>query len=311
MKALRVLLSEIVDYAGLFPPAGLEMVPAADCFARYREHPERHMLGRFVVPLGRLEELAEAAAPHLRESSSSDGAGSAESNPWPLSVLAPPTGQGALQLASFRSEGLLPTAVEAKVSAPEQITEADLAFDPTLELFFEFPLDLDPKPFAAAVAAASERCRGKIRTGGITADAIPTPAVVADFLIACARVGAPFKATAGLHHPLRGTYRLTYEDGSPQGAMYGYLNVFLAAALLFRGPWASQSFEASRRKALVEELLVETEPNAFTFENEGVAWRQWQLDLEQIEAARRDFARSFGSCSFEEPVDDLAALELT
>ncbi|MCS6866530.1 MAG: hypothetical protein RMJ56_00410 [Gemmataceae bacterium] len=135
-------------------------------------------------------------------------------------------------------------------------------------------------------------CLAKLRTGGIQPDAIPSVAVVADFLRACAQRQLAFKATAGLHHPLRGEYALTYADDSPRAVMHGFLNLFLAAAFLWHG------------KNAIEPLLEETDPAAFRFDD-SAHWRDWSLDAAQIEAARRHFAHAFGSCSFEEPVHDL------
>lgn len=133
--------------------------------------------------------------------------------------------------------------------------------------------------------------RAKIRTGGITADAFPTPESVAGFIRACKETGVPFKATAGLHHPLRCVRPLTYEPNSAVGTMHGFLNVFLAAAM-------TEDAEA---------ILRETDPKAFTFDDEGASWRERRVSVEELRKMR-ELAISFGSCSFEEPIDDLKEL---
>jgi hypothetical protein len=82
--------------------------------------------------------------------------------------------------------------------------------------------------------------------------------------------------------------------------MFGFLNVFLAAAFLEHGMgWAD---------ALA--LLQETAPEAFRFEEEGVSWRSQRLDDAELRHTRRRIAMAFGSCSFQEPIDDLHALGL-
>lgn len=134
--------------------------------------------------------------------------------------------------------------------------------------------------------------RAKIRTGGITPDAFPAVANVAEFIRACKAKGVAFKATAGLHHPLRCVKPLTYEPNAPLGTMHGFLNVFLAAAL----PDQANA------------VLAETDPEAFAFDDDGAWWRGHRVSTEEIIAMRRDFATSFGSCSFEEPIADLRAL---
>jgi hypothetical protein len=124
--------------------------------------------------------------------------------------------------------------------------------------------------------------------------------VLARFIQACADAGVPFKATAGLHHPLRGKYRLTYEAGSPHGMMFGFLNVFLAAALARTGLTA-------RELAM---LLEESDATAFAFTESGASWRGRNVSRTEISAVRHHVALSFGSCSFREPVDDLRSLGL-
>lgn len=145
-----------------------------------------------------------------------------------------------------------------------------------------------------ALLDAIARCglRAKIRTGGVTADAFPPIGDVASFLRACKAAGVAFKATAGLHHPLRCLEPLTYASDAPTGTMHGFLNVFLAAAMLDRA----------------DEILAEEDPRAFAFSDEGAWWRGDQVSTAELRAMRRDFATSFGSCSFEEPISDLREL---
>ena len=140
----------------------------------------------------------------------------------------------------------------------------------------------------------------KVRTGGLTPDAIPSSEQLADFLLAAAARKLPFKATAGLHHPVRSVRALTYAPDSPRATMHGFLNVFAAAAFAWHG---------AERIALID-LLNETDADAFGLTSKTLEWRGLHLSAEQIADARRNFAHSFGSCSFEEPIGDLRALEL-
>ena len=78
--------------------------------------------------------------------------------------------------------------------------------------YFELPIDADPAPLAGG------RGRAKVRTGGLTPEAFPAPADLARFLYRCAKARVPFKATAGLHHPIRSMQRCTYEPDSPDRA---------------------------------------------------------------------------------------------
>ena len=102
------------------------------------------------------------------------------------------------------------------------------------------------QPRLAVLSAAG--ARAKVRTGGVTEGAFPASHALARFIQSCADAGVPFKATAGLHHPLRGEYRLTYEPGSPHGMMFGFLNVFLAAAFARDRPHAEGTGAPARGK---------------------------------------------------------------
>lgn len=137
----------------------------------------------------------------------------------------------------------------------------------------------------------------KIRTGGVKPEAIPSPKDVAAFIIACAERRLPFKATAGLHHPIRAEYALTYETNAPRAVMHGFLNVLMAAAFAWQG------------EKNIEAIIAETDASAFTFDG-GAKWRGLELTAEQIKDARDNFMHSIGSCSFDEPVLELQALGL-
>jgi hypothetical protein len=141
-------------------------------------------------------------------------------------------------------------------------------------------------------ALARHGLRAKIRTGGVTTDAFPAIGDVTKFLHACKAAGVAFKATAGLHHPLRCVKALTYANDAPTGTMHGFLNVFLAAALLDHA----------------DAILAEDAPAAFEFDDDGVSWRGHRVSTDAMRTMRREFATSFGSCSFEEPIGDLRAL---
>jgi hypothetical protein len=171
-----------------------------------------------------------------------------------------------------------------------------------LAVYAELPLGDPAAALDGLLAAVRDAgARAKVRTGGVTASAFPDAADLVRFMDACRRAGVPFKATAGLHHPLRAEYRLTYEPDAPTGTMYGFLNVFLAAALLCAG--------ASLPEA--EAILTERDPAALRFDDGGVEWRGIRLTTDALRAAREAGAVvAFGSCSFREPVDDLRALGL-
>ena len=139
---------------------------------------------------------------------------------------------------------------------------------------------------------AYHHLRAKIRTGGLTPDAFPSSVDIADFLRKCASWGVAFKATAGLHHPVRCVRALTYEPNAPTGAMHGFVNLFMAAAILPRA----------------EAILSDDDAGAFAFDDDTASWRGHAVLTDDLARLRDGFAISFGSCSFEEPVADLKEL---
>jgi len=140
-------------------------------------------------------------------------------------------------------------------------------------------------------------CYAKIRTGGVKPEAIPSTKEVTAFIVACAERRLPFKATAGLHHPIRAEYALTYESDAPRAVMHGFLNVLMAAAFAWQG------------ERNIEAIVAETDPAAFSFD-EQAKWRGLALNAEIVKDVRNNFIHSIGSCSFDEPVHELQALGL-
>ena len=54
MGTIDLFMRQIVDYAGLFPPASLPLDEALGEFHDYQSHSRSGYLGRFVMPLDRL-----------------------------------------------------------------------------------------------------------------------------------------------------------------------------------------------------------------------------------------------------------------
>ena len=288
----RALLEGLVDYAGLFPPAALSMEDAAAEYARWRRSPEAWMLGRFVLPAARLRDLGRDADAHLPE----PGAG----EPWRLSALvgADVHGDSSLVSSFNRSHAgrAVVDAVELKAASPQDAEASLEALPSGLTAFVEVPLDGDLGGLLATLRRRG--ARAKARTGGVVPDAIPDPADLARFVAAGAAASVPWKATAGLHHPIRAERALTYEPESPRAVMHGFLNVFAAAAFAGAGAPAAD----------LEAALREEDPAAFRLDEDGLSWRRLRVATAELARSRRDVASSFGSCSFAEPVADLRSL---
>lgn len=287
-EALFTLLAEAVDYAGLFPPAALDMRAAVAEYAAHRDEPNAWMLGRFVLPASRLDEWAREAPPTV------------EGNPWPLSVLAPafdPSLRDAIVAFNQRERGRAAIdTVETRATTPREMPSASLTSG--VAIFVEIPIGDDPANLLDAIRGAG--VRAKVRTGGTTPDAFPSAGQVARFIRRCVERDIIFKATAGLHHPLRAEYRLSYADGAPQGTMFGFLNVLLATMI---------AREGGAQKDVVA-ALEERDPGAVSATDEAVIWRGRAFRNASLRAGRTRSITGFGSCSFNEPVADLRTLGL-
>jgi len=313
-------MSGLIDYAGLFPPAKLPMDKAVANYAKYLASPEAWMLGRFILPVSRIEEFRKAAAgllPTREEREDGEWAG------WPISAIADgDLDENLDSVFAFNAQHAEPRNGLAVIDAIEIKVPAESDSDPTpsgrfiddalgimaegVYPFFELPVQgakgaAAPDLRGCIAALAGEDAGAKVRTGGVTPDAIPPTRAVAEFIVACHAADVPFKATAGLHHAVRSDQPLTYEPNCPRAVMHGFLNVFVAAAMV-------QAFRIDAKNAA--RILEETDARKFLMDEGTISWGPGRLDIEQVQRARDTFALSYGSCSFDEPVGELKALGL-
>jgi len=289
---VRALMRRLVDYAGLFPPAALSMEEAARRYAAHLSSPEAWMLGRFVVPVERLSELADAAMPYA------DQGGDA----WRLSALvgADPAGAGP-RIRAFNTAHrgrFIVDVVECRAVSAGSVSASIGALPGELRIFVELPLLDDPRAMLLEIRTAG--AWAKMRTGGVSADAFPSAREIGRFIARAAELYIPFKATAGLHHPVCGEYPLTYAEDAPRARMFGFLNIFTAAVFA----------QLHLHEHVLEEIVSEAEPTAFQFGDFGLEWRGRTATARQVTSARSSLGLAFGSCSFQEPLDGLRALGL-
>jgi hypothetical protein len=288
--SLRNLLIEIIDYAGLFPPSNVGMTSAVQNYASYLGSENAWMLGRFILPVSRLEEFSNEA-----ESLFAD-------KMWRLSVIAdenlPETLDKIADFNKVKSGKVLIDMLEVKVTSADEINRASKIIPRDLITYFELPLQEIMTDLMIALAMTKNRA--KLRTGGITKDAFPNSADIIKFMRVCIAANVPFKATAGLHHPLRCVKPLTYEQNAENGVMHGFLNLFLSACYL----------RQNLNNSFVFNLMNETDGKNFEFADEGILWKENAIATGTIAATRLKNAISFGSCSFLEPIEDLVSLNI-
>ena len=299
--SLQALLAQSIDYAGMFPPCSLALEPALQNQAKYVRSNLAWMLSAFVLPVEQFD-----AAKQLFWLFD-------PLHPLRVAALGPKTGNAAAFIQALEEadeairslsrynvdlvsishlEMFLPDDVDPALLKEVRSIVGDLAVfweaspdraEQTIALPAEFDSDADSATFGY-----------KLRTGGVTAGAFPTSTQIARALVTPATHQLPIKFTAGLHHPIR-----QFRD-EVQTKMHGFLNVLGAAVLAAEHQWDAH-------QATI--MLEDEEADSFSFVDDFFAWRECRIDVERLRY-RRKFVASFGSCSFDEPREDLRALNL-
>lgn len=299
--SLQALLDQAIDYAGMFPPCALALEPALRNQATYVRSSETWMLNGFVLPV----EQFDAARQFLSEFDSQ--------HPLRVAALGPKTtkadafldglGKAETAVRSFsRSDVNRVSVSHLEMFLPDDLDSASLikarAIVGELPVFWEAPPERAEQTIALIGKNNSDQGTAtfgyKLRTGGVTADAFPASETIARALVTAATHQLPIKFTAGLHHPVR-----QFRD-EVETKMHGFLNVLGAAILAAEHQWDADQTVM---------MLEDEDPRSFSFTDDLFAWRDWKIDKERLRY-RRNFVRSFGSCSFDEPREDLRALNL-
>ncbi len=298
--SLRALLAKSIDYAGMFPPCSLVLEPALQNHANYVRSPEAWMLNTFVLPVEQFDAAKELLSPFD------------PLHPLRVAALGPKTADAeafleALEKADTAIRSLSSNVDLISISHLEMFLPHDVRL-PLLEearsivgdlpVFWETPPDRADQTIALLAEYNSDADLAtfgyKLRTGGVTADAFPISAQIAHALVAPATHQLPIKFTAGLHHPIR-----QFRD-EVKTKMHGFLNVLGAAVLAAEHRWNAHQTSI---------MLDDEDSASFSFTEDFFAWREWKIDVERLQY-RRKFVASFGSCSFDEPREDLRALNL-
>jgi len=297
--SLRSLLSRSIDYAGMFPPCDLELEPALKNQAQYVRMPDSWMLSTFVLPVAKFSDAAALVSQFDKQ------------HPLRISALAAKTENAkdflnelknaAEVIRSFQKQHVdLVSVVQLEMFLPSDVDPAKLnettglLGDLKLQTFWETPAESAEQTIALLAHAKQPAFGYKLRTGGITVDAFPNSVQISRAILASTKHHVPIKFTAGLHHPIR-----QFRD-EVKTEMHGFLNVLGAGVLSAEHHWGETQ---------MIEMLEHQQANDFEFHDTVFAWRDWEVTLDRIKA-RRKFVTSFGSCSFDEPREDLRALDL-
>ncbi|HET6531682.1 MAG TPA: hypothetical protein VFH03_13885 [Actinoplanes sp.] len=200
------LLRDLIDDAGLFPPARLPMAAAVARHRADRARGHPMLTHRFLCPASRWDELLACLDPADR----------------------------------LRVGLILDAPAPDTAGARCVVEQAEIAVRPGDDLPSGLPWPVYVEPVRGPgwldlVPELANRGLGaKVRCGGLTAQAFPAPADLVAFFRACVAADVPVKATAGLHHAL------PYTDQQTGLRHYGYLNVLLAVARTVEGAPAAE-----------------------------------------------------------------------
>ncbi|PYJ17789.1 MAG: hypothetical protein DME96_04870 [Verrucomicrobia bacterium] len=290
-----------IDYAGMFPPCSLALEPALRNQAQYIRSDDAWMLNTFVLPVIQFDS-AKQLLPQFDPS-----------HPLRVSALGPKTEttaafrdalaeiEAAIRSLAAHNVDLL-SVNQLEMWLPQDVDLPVLrearSIIGSLPAFWEAPAERAPETITLLAELNSDMDEPtfgfKLRTGGVTPDAFPTSAQIARALVVPATHQVPIKFTAGLHHPLR-----QYRE-EVQTRMHGFLNVLGAAILAAEHKWNEKQTAT---------MLEDENLKSFSFGDEFFAWREWKIDIKRLKG-RRKFVTSFGSCSFDEPREDLRMLGL-
>ena len=298
--SLRLLLSTLIDYAGLFSPAVPNMSAAVAAYERYSRNSHRWMLGRFVLSLSQLPQF-EICLEQLSQRYAAAF--------WPLSIVLAPSIEALDKLAPWlkKQDKLTISALEFELATVDAIAPLLPHLPPHSDLFFTVPLDASLPDYLSTLQGTSAAVN--VRTGGLTAADFPSADALAQFIVACAGARIPFKATDGLHHPLRSWQ--TLPDGTIV-QMHGFLNVALAAAFAY-GYSATAAEVATILKidppdALIcsaQEIICQ---NPTRLPTAALSAGAKHLPLEILARVRSRYFLGIGSCSFQKPQAELYQL---
>ena len=274
------LVSGLCDDAAIFPPGNLPLAEAVPAHLRHVRSSYGDLVGPLVLSAAACAQLGPLVAAY------DDGV-------LALAVTCPePAAIAGVAAAAAAHPAVRLVALEVALPEPmapgEVVPAVDLALagldGPAPQVYVEVPRDARRLELIRALAASPYRA--KFRTGGVRADLYPDCTELAAAVRACVDADLPFKATAGLHHAIRNTDPATGFD------QHGFVNVLVAVAAAQGGADAAE----------LAGVLADRDGPA-------LAARLRALSPQEVRRLRAGFA-SFGTCSIDEPRDELTDLGL-
>jgi len=318
LKSIYYFCNEIIDYAGLFPPAKLDLKTSLENYIKFKNSEHSFLLSKFICPVNLLGELIQLISKSHKDEKlnlslliqssdkETDFKTIVKENLEKIKDEILNCGKGisidAIEL-KLPSELLNSYKEDEIISLLDYISsEIRNSFDKELFFFIEGQFSEDSKKETKKLIDSIYHhnikfndAGYKLRTGGITPEMFPSTELVAYSLKECIDRSVKIKFTAGLHHPFR------HYDYELRTFMHGFINIFSAGLIAHRHNLSLGG---------MNEIISDENGNNFVYTVDCFSWKDWELCRDEIALARKELMLSFGSCSFDEPVEDLKKLKL-
>lgn len=315
MQSLNIFMLRLLDYAGLFPPTTLSLQNSLMNFAEYRHHNQKDWLGKFILPVKKIDETISLLSNQNIFSSFGNKAQFSVilSNCETLSEF-----QSYLQndLTSInrliKKFGEFIDIQSFEILPPKEVFSSgktnsmrDFLFDLSenfiennikADFYCELPFSENLDEYVTIIKRHNKNISKfqfsvKIRTGGVTPQQIPSSKEIINAILLFAEHKLPLKATAGLHVPVP-------NDNPHVGArLHGFLNIFSCLLLCYD--------EQKLNSQELEKIITTYSYPDFKFSETGLHVGDRFISNENMLKLRKHYIKSFGTCSFIEPIEHL------
>ena len=294
--ASEVFLSKLIDYAGIFPPANLKLPLALSNYRSYMQSTHHWIISKFII-----------SSTDLRKISIKDINQFNSQNLLNLSIITKNFNKDYNIINTFLREfsnNVKFSCLETQISNINNFNNQMIEINDLIKknklnisLFFELLSKnwKDDIPFVIDNISRFNKTYEtnfgfKLRCGGIKKSSFPAPTYISTVLLQSIKKNVPMKFTAGLHHPY------IYNDSQINTKMYGFFNVFLSGMF-------AKKYDLNENDII--KILIDENKNHFQFKENKIKWKSYYITTDEILDYRLKNFISFGSCSFDEPCEDL------
>ncbi len=323
MQSLNIFMQGLLDYAGLFPPATLSLQNSLKNFAEYYHHNQKEWLGKFILPINKinetisilnkqnifstLENKAQLSIILSNCKSLSEYKNCAQNDLISIKNLINQIGN-TINICSFE---ILPP-IDIFNSGNTDLlknfliysSEVLFEFKDKTDFYCELPLSEKLNDYLTTIKIHNEninllKISVKLRTGGVTQQQIPSSKDIAEAIFLCAKHKIPLKATAGLHVPVPN------ENLQVGAKLHGFLNIFSCMLLCYNQILIDKNIINIEE---IKKIISSYSYKDFKFSETGLQIGENKdrfISNQSMTALRKNYIKSFGTCSFLEPIGHL------